>query len=66
VEGSSRVDHPIDGRGRGGKGTGCEERARGGAPTELLGGEGDSKVLSAKEAITAQGKTIGPGTWRAT
>lgn len=64
VEGSFGVDHPIGGGERGGKGTRCEERARGGAPIEPLGGEGDSKVSSTKEVITIQGKTSGPGTWR--
>jgi hypothetical protein len=41
---------------------GCAERARGGAPTWLLGGEGDNEGSIAKEAITARGKTRGPAT----
>ena len=49
------------GEGGGGEGTMCAERARGGAPTEPLGGEGDNKVSIAREAITARGKTSGPG-----
>jgi hypothetical protein len=32
----------------GGEGTGCEERASGGGPNELLGGEGDNKVSIAR------------------
>jgi hypothetical protein len=43
VEGGSRVDHPIDGRGRGGEGMMCTYRAKGGAPTEPLRGEGDNE-----------------------
>jgi hypothetical protein len=50
--------------GGGGEGMVCVERARGGAPTEPLGGEGDNKVSVAREAITARGKTSGPGAFR--
>jgi hypothetical protein len=62
VKGGSGVDHPISGRGRGWGRPGCKERARGGAPTKPLVGEGDSKVSIAREAITSRGKTSGPGT----
>jgi hypothetical protein len=34
------------------------ERARGGAPIEPLGGEGDSKVSIAREAIITQGRQV--------
>jgi hypothetical protein len=46
----------------GGEGTWCEERASGGAPTRLVGGEGDNKVSTTRDAITARGKTSRPGT----
>jgi hypothetical protein len=46
VEGGSVVDHPIGGRGRGGEDTGCEKRARRGAPIETPRGGGDDKVGS--------------------
>jgi hypothetical protein len=62
VEEGSGVHHPIDGRGRGGKGMVCEARARGGAPTEPRGNK--SSII--KEAITARGETSNPGTWRPT
>jgi hypothetical protein len=52
------------GEGEGGEATGCAERARGCAPTKSLVGEGDNKVLIAREASTALGKTSGPGTWQ--
>jgi hypothetical protein len=42
----------------------CEERARGGALPEPLGSEGGNKGSIVREAITARGKTSGPGTWR--
>jgi hypothetical protein len=48
--------------GEGGEATGCVERSRGGAPTKSLVVEGDNKVSIAREAITALGKTSGPGT----
>jgi hypothetical protein len=51
------------GEGGSGEGMGCEERARGGAPTKPLGGKADNKVLIVSEAIVARGKT-GLGTWR--
>jgi hypothetical protein len=38
VEEGSRVDHPIGQTGKGGEGTVCAERAKGGAPTDPLGG----------------------------
>jgi hypothetical protein len=60
VEGGSRIDHPINGKGDLRKVAGCVERARGGAPTWLLGGEGDNEGSIAKETITARGKTRGP------
>jgi hypothetical protein len=37
VEEGSGVDHPIGGRGRGGKDTGCEKKSRGGTPIEPPG-----------------------------
>jgi hypothetical protein len=40
----------------------CEERARGGAPAKLLGGEGDNKGSIARETITTQKKTSSLGT----
>jgi hypothetical protein len=40
------------GEGDGGEAAGCAKRARGGAPTWLLGGEGDEGSI-AREAITA-------------
>jgi hypothetical protein len=49
--------------GEGGEATGCAERATGGAVTQSLVGEGDNKVLIARESITALGKTNGPCTW---
>jgi hypothetical protein len=45
---------------------GCEERAKGGASTEPLGGEGDNKVSIDREARTTLGKTSGPCMWRPT
>ena len=45
-----------------GETAGCVERAKGGAPTWLLGGKGEDEGSIAKEAITARGKTRGPGT----
>jgi hypothetical protein len=50
------------GKGGGGEGTGCKERARRGALAVPLGGEGDNKVSIVKEAITAWEKTSGPST----
>jgi hypothetical protein len=44
------------------EGTGCVERARGGAPTRPLGGEGDNGGSIAREVIIARRKTVGPGT----
>jgi hypothetical protein len=48
--------------GEGGEATRCAERARGGAPTGPLGGEGDNEDSIAREAITTQRKTVGPST----
>jgi hypothetical protein len=42
------------GEGEGGDATRCEGRARGGAPTVPLGGEGDNEGSIAREAIAAQ------------
>ena len=50
------------GEGDSGEAVGCAERARGGALTWLLGGEGDNRGSIAREAITVRGKTRGPGT----
>jgi hypothetical protein len=49
------------GEGDSGEAIGCAERARGGALTWLLGGEGDNGGLIAREAITVRGKTRGLG-----
>jgi hypothetical protein len=46
--------------GEGGEATACVERAKGGAPTKSRVGEGDNMVSSAREAITALGKTRSP------
>jgi hypothetical protein len=50
------------GEGDSGEAVGCAERARGGALTWLLGGEGHNGGSIAREAITVRGKTRGPGT----
>jgi hypothetical protein len=50
------------GKGEGGEATMCAERARGGAPTRPLGGEGDNEGSIARKAIAARRKTMGPGT----
>jgi hypothetical protein len=50
------------GEGEGGEATRCVERARGGAPTMPLGGEGDSEGSIAREVIAARRKTVGLGT----
>jgi hypothetical protein len=42
---------------------GCEERARGGALIEPLGGEVDTMVSIDREVITALGKTNCLSTW---
>jgi hypothetical protein len=49
------------GEGDSGEAVGCAERARGGALTWLLGGKGGNDGSKAREAITARGKTRGPG-----
>jgi hypothetical protein len=46
----------------GGEAMGCAERAKGGPLTKSRVGEGDNKVSIPREAITALGKTSGPGT----
>jgi hypothetical protein len=50
------------GEGEGGEAMRCEERAKGGTPTEPLGREGDNKGSIAREAIIVRGKTRGLGT----
>jgi hypothetical protein len=42
----------------GGEGTVCIERARGGAPTEPLRGEGDNEVSITRKATTARGRQV--------
>jgi hypothetical protein len=49
------------GEGDSGEAVGCVKRDRGGALTWLLGREGDNGGSIAREAITARGKTSGPG-----
>jgi hypothetical protein len=50
------------GEGDSGEAVGCVDRARGGALSWLLGGEGGNEGSMAREAITARGKTRGPDT----
>jgi hypothetical protein len=53
VEGGSAVDYPVGREGEGGEATGCAERAREGAPTGPIGGEGNWGGSIAREVITA-------------
>jgi hypothetical protein len=60
--GTESTTQSVVGEGGGGEGMVCAKRARGGAPTEAPGGEGDNKGSITREAITARGNTSGPGT----